>query len=54
MPCLFEIDPVGIEKLWRMAKVFKIGNVFSLFQYYFSLEKDVALHLNKQDTSCHV
>ena len=36
------------QLLWRSRIFFfEVFNVFSLFCYYFSLEKGMALHLNK-------
>ena len=45
MPSLFEIDHVVLEN----KIFFYFVSVYLLFRYYLSLEKGVALHLNKLD-----
>ena len=46
MPSLVEIGPVGLVK-----KIFKVVNLFLLIPNHLPFGKDVALHLNKLEST---
>ena len=53
MLTLVNIDPLVLEKMIfqiRQRRFFNFINVFSLFIYFLSMEKDGTLHLNKLES----